>query len=287
MQLREVGPFEVFPIGMGCAALSVAPGDEDGEDVILAGLEAGATLLDTAACYVPGHLEQGHNELMIAAAVKRFGKDASNVVVATKGGVERTKSGGTIASDFIANGSPEFIKFQCDRSLGALGPLPIGIYQLHSPDPKVPVADTMSAFKELKDEGKIQGAGLCNVTVKQIKEASQVVRIDSVQNRFNPADRNSADVIDYCEQNHITFLAYSPLGGLGEKARQLGANNPRFEEVAQSKGVSPQRIALAWELALSTSIIPIPGSRRRATIKDSLAAATVPLSEEEVAFLNG
>lgn len=285
---RRIGDRAVSAIGMGAAGLSVGdpPPEEDGVAALVAAFECGVTLVDTAACYVPGHDAQGHNEALIARALAEWGGPAESVLVATKAGIVRTGSGGTIATDFSAAARPEEVVAQCEVSLRALGRDCIELYQLHSPADDVPLAETMGAFAGLVAAGKVRQVGVCNVDVDQLAEARSVVDVASVQNSFSPGNLASLPVIEACEADGIAFLAYSPLGGLGARARNLPERAPGFAEVAAELSVSPQRLALAWELARSPVVIPIPGARRAATIADSAAATGLELSAEHLARLD-
>lgn len=286
---RQIGRRKVSALGLGAAGLSVGPHPPENESIatIVAALDAGLTLIDTAACYVPSHEAPGHNEALIAKALAEWAGDPSQVVVATKAGVERIATGGTLETDFRPCGHPDDIRRQCEISLHSLGCEAIDLFQLHDPNNGVPLLETMGAFRALQDEGKVIHVGLSNVTVAQIREAQTVVDIAAVQNSFSPGNRSAGDVIRYCESNDITFLAYSPLGGLGERARSLPDHNPAFAEVAQERGISPQRVALAWELQLSPAVLPIPGARRPSTIRDSAAALELELTGDEMARLGG
>lgn len=288
MNARRLAGREVFPIGMGCAGLSVAdfPPEADAVRAIHAGLDAGVQVLDTAACYVPDEHRQGHNEAIIAKALATWSGDASDVVVATKTGIKRTGAV-DFNTDFLTSGRPEFVRETVETSLRCLGVDSIFLLQLHTPGPDVPITETMGAFAALQAEGKVQHCGLSNVTVDELEAARTVVDIVSVQNRFNPADRRSADVIRHCNDKGIAFLAYSPLDGLGAGARTMPGKVPAIVDVAAERGVSPHQVALAWELAVSPNVIPIPGARRPETIRDSAGAATVELTPDELARIGG
>lgn len=284
MKTRPIGDLQAGAIGLGAAGLSVGPHppEDDAIATIVAALDAGVTLIDTAACYVPRHDSPGHNEALIAKALATWGGDTDDVVVITKGGVERIATGGTLETDFRESGHPDDIRRQCETSLRALGVDTIDVYQLHNATTDVPLAETMGAFAALQQEGKIRHIGLSNASVAQVELARTIVEVVSVQNSFSPANRESADVVTYCEREGLAFLAYSPLGGLGDRARTMPDTVPALREIAQQRETSPHRIALAWELAWSPVMIPIPGARRPETIRDSAAAADVELSPEEM-----
>jgi aryl-alcohol dehydrogenase-like predicted oxidoreductase len=286
LRRRRVGTRDVGPIGFGEAGLSVLdpPTVEQSELVIQAAYDAGVTLFDTATCYVPSHDEQGYGERLIAGALRKHGVDLDEVVIASKAGIERVSTV-DFATDFVADGSPATIRRHCEATLRALETERIDLYLLHSPDPKVPLTETMGAFGELRDEGKIDLVGMCNVSVEQLDEVRAVVEIDCVQNKFSPAYPEGVDVIARCAELGVAFLAYSPLGGLGDRAKALPGDMPVLAEIAAERGVSPHRIALAWELALAPVVIPLVGARRVETISDSAQAADIDLSADELTRL--
>jgi aryl-alcohol dehydrogenase-like predicted oxidoreductase len=170
----------------------------------------------------------------------------------------------------------------CEASLAALGVRRIDVYQLHAPDPSVPLVESVGALARLRAEGKIAHVGLSNVTVREIDEARAVVPIVSVQNRWNPRHRapESDGVLSYCSAHGIAFLPYSPFGGAsGAKAL---SRTGRLAGEAKRRGMSPHRLVLAWMLAKSPAVIAIPGARRVESIVDSAKAADVELSADDV-----
>ncbi|WP_449066192.1 aldo/keto reductase [Planomonospora algeriensis] len=171
----------------------------------------------------------------------------------------------------------------CERSLKALGVEAIGLYQHHRPDPAVPYEETIGALRDLLDEGRIRLAGISNANPAQIRTAHEILggRLASVQNEYSPRFRSSEPEIDVCAELGVAFLPWSPLGGMSSAA---GLGGP-FAEVAAARGVSPQQVCLAWELARSPVVIPIPGASRPESILDSVRAAELELSEEELAAL--
>ncbi|MBF8187213.1 aldo/keto reductase [Nonomuraea sp. K274] len=280
---RALGSHQVSAIGLGAMPMSVAghmPDEAQSIRTILAALDAGITLIDTADAYAPSHRDVGHNERLVARALSLWGGDASTVVVATKGGHTRKPGGWDV------DGSPSYLKEACDRSLKALGVDSIGLYQHHRPDPGVPYEETMGALKDLHDAGKIQMAGISNANPEQIRLAHDILgdRLVSVQNEYSPRFRSSEPEIDVCAELGLAFLPWSPLGGISRHG-ELGARGDAFTEIAGAHGVSRQQVCLAWELARSPVVIPIPGASRPETILDSIGAATLELSEEELARL--
>ena len=169
--------------------------------------------------------------------------------------------------------------------LQRLGVEAIGLYQFHRPDPKVPFAESVGALAELKAAGKVRLVGLSNVSVDQINQARQLVEVASVQNEFSPRFRRSEGELVFCAAQRIAFLPWGPLGG-SHQSHDLGGRHRAFAEVAEAHGVSPQRVALAWELAKAPVVIPIPGASRPETITDSLGAAALRLSDDDLARLD-
>jgi aryl-alcohol dehydrogenase-like predicted oxidoreductase len=200
--------------------------------------------------------------------------------VATKGGHVRGDDG-----SWATDGRPEHLRAACEASLRRLGTDRIGLYQFHRPDPAVPYAESIGALAELQAEGKVRHIGISNADRGQIDEARAIVEVVSVQNQLGPDFRSSLDEVRHCERLGIAFLAWAPLGGGGQAAR-LGERYPALAAVAAARGVSPQRVALAWELALSPIVIPIPGARRPDTIRDSAAAADLVLAPDELELID-
>jgi aryl-alcohol dehydrogenase-like predicted oxidoreductase len=244
-------------------------------------LDAGVTLIDTADAYHQYADEVGHGEVLVAEALASYGRDTSHVLVATKGGHLRPGDG-----SWTVDGRPEYLKQACEASLKRLGVESIGLYQFHRPDPKVPYEESVGALRDLLDEGKIQRAGISNANPDRIRVSQEILggRLVSVQNQFSPAYQSSRPELELCDQLGIAFLPWSPLGGIS-RAGALGSRFQPFQDVAQAHGVSPQQVTLAWMLALSPVVIPIPGSSRPATIRDSVQAADLQLTPEEVRSL--
>jgi aryl-alcohol dehydrogenase-like predicted oxidoreductase len=272
---RRLGDADVFPIGLGAMpmALSGRPPEEQSIRAIHAALEAGVDLIDTADAYAIDESEVGHNERLIAKALK--GR-RDGVLVATKAG--HIRPGGAWELD----GRPEHVRAACEASLKALDTDRIDLYQYHRPDPNVPYADTVGAFKELQDEGKVRWIGLSNCTVAQLEEALGVADIVSVQNQLSlgytgPLGKGE---VDACTERGIAFLPWSPLGGIGNAGGT--ADVDPVAKAAEEHGVSPQQVALAWLLSLGPTVIPIPGASRPESIADSAQAADLELTREEL-----
>jgi aryl-alcohol dehydrogenase-like predicted oxidoreductase len=284
MQTRRIGDLQVSAIGLGGMPMSIEgrPDEQRSVAAVHAALDAGVTLFDTADAYHLYADEVGHNEALIARAVASYGGDTSGVLIATKGGHLRPGDG-----SWTLNGSPDYLKQACDASLKWLGVEAIGLYQFHRPDPKVPYEDSVGAIRDLLDAGKIRYAGISNANPQQIRIADDILdgRLVSVQNQFSPAFRSSEPELELCAQMDVAFLPWSPLGGISQ-AGALGSRYAPFAEVAAAHGVSPQRVCLAWMLAKAPVVIPIPGSSRPETIRDSAEAVELELSAEELARLD-
>jgi aryl-alcohol dehydrogenase-like predicted oxidoreductase len=278
MKTRPLGPsdLKVGAVGLGCMYLSIRerPSEDDAVRTLQAAIDAGVTLLDTADVYCLDHRDIGHNEKLVARALK--GRPKAPVVVATKGGLERPKGAWT------PNARPAHLRAACEASLKALGRERIDVYQLHAPDPAVPFTDSVGELARLRTEGKIAHIGLSNVSSHEIEDALRLVPIVSVQNRWNPLDREPErnGVLAACEKLQIAFLPYSPFGG-ANGARSLGSVGHLATE-AKTRGISPHRLVLAWMLAKSPVVIPIPGARRAESIVDCVGAAELALSAEDV-----
>jgi aryl-alcohol dehydrogenase-like predicted oxidoreductase len=255
------------------------PPDDQGARVIHAALDAGVTLIDTADVYCLDDTDIGHNERLIARALRTWAGDRSQVIVATKGGLQRP--GGRWETD----GRPEHLRVACNRSLEALGVERIDLYQLHAVDPEVPLAESVGALADLQRAGKIRWIGLSNVSVAEIREAGTIVRVTSVQNRLNPFFREALaeGVVAYCAQQGIGFLGYSPTGG-GRLNRKLPAH-PVLRPMAIRLGTTPHALVLAWVLARSPAVIVIPSARTVEHAVDSAGAAGLTLSEADLAAI--
>jgi aryl-alcohol dehydrogenase-like predicted oxidoreductase len=285
VQQRHIGDRPVSAIGLGAMPLSTKtdrPSREDAVAVVHAALDAGVTLVDTADAYAADEAEFGHNESLVAEALASYGGNASDVLVATKGG--HTRRG----SDWLLDGSPGYLRRACEASLRRLGVDAIGLYQFHRPDPDTPWEESMGALRQLADDGLVQMVGISNADVAQIDVARSIVgpALVSVQNQFSLGWRFSADEVAHCAAHGLAFLPWSPFGGV-TAAGSLSSTAPAFAEVASELGVSVYRVTLAWHLAQSDVVVPIPGASRPASIEDSAAAADLELSPEQLARLDG
>ena len=280
MQTRQIGDTKVSSIGLGGMPMSIEgrPDEERSIATIHAALDAGVTLVDTADAYHIGPDDIGHNELLIATALKAYGADESQVLVATKGGHTRPGDG-----SWGLDGSPDYLRTAAERSLKRLGVEAIGLYQFHRPDPEVPYEESIGALRDLLDEGKVIQAGISNADPDQIRTANEILggRLASVQNEFSPAFRSSENELELCTELGIAFLPWSPLGGI-KSAADLGSSFRVFDDVAAEVDATPQQVALAWELAKSPVVVPIPGSSRPETIRASVRAASLVLTREQL-----
>ncbi len=244
------------------------PADHDEAIAVLRrAVELGVNLIDTADSYGPGVSEE-----LIAEALHPYPED---LLIATKGGLTRTGPG-----QWPRDGSPEHLREACEGSLRRLKLETIELYQQHSPDSKVPYERSIAALKELQDEGKIRHIGISNVSVEQLETAREIVEVVSVQNRFNLTDRRSQDVLERCEELGIAFFPWAPIAA-GELAEPGGP----VARIASRHDASPGQIALAWLLARSGAIVPIPGTSSIEHLEENLAAADLQLSEDELAQL--
>ncbi|MFI9821399.1 aldo/keto reductase [Streptomyces sp. NPDC052013] len=283
MHTRRIGDVEVSAIGLGAMPMSIEGRPDEARSLatLHAALDAGVTLIDTADAYHRDAGEVGHNETLIAKALASHDR-GGDVLVATKGGHLRPGDG-----SWTLDGSPRHLKAACEQSLRRLGVEAIGLYQFHRPDPRVPYAESVGALRELLDEGKIRMAGISNADPARIREANEILggRLVSVQNQFSPAFRSSEPELRLCDELGIAFLPWSPFGGIS-RAGELGSAHAPFARIAHAHGVSPHQVCLAWMLAKSPVVVPIPGASRPQTVRDSLAAADLALTAEEIAELD-
>lgn len=284
MLQRRIGTRTVSAIGLGAMPMSVREhnDEERGLLTIKRALDEGVTLIDTADAYSPDEATFGHNEVLVAQALREYGAGPDDVLVATKGG--HTRRG----TDWLLDGTPAYLRTACLASIERLGVEQIALYQHHRPDPETDYADTVAGLKALLDEGLIAAAGISNANPEQIRLAHAELGdgLAAVQNQFSPAFLSSRDEIDLCAELGIAFLAWSPLGGMS-KAGDLGSEWEAFAKVGAKHGVSPQQACLAWELSLSDAVIPIPGASRPESVVDSAAAVHVQLDADDLALLGG
>jgi pyridoxine 4-dehydrogenase len=264
------GDLQVHRLGFGAMRITGEgiwgpPDDpEEAKRVLHRVVELGIDLIDTADSYGP---EVSEN--LIAEALHPY---PDGLVIATKGGLRRTGPG-----EWPRDARPERLKECCEASLRRLKLDRIDLYQLHSPDPQVPYEDSVGALKELQDEGKIKHVGVSNVSLDELEQARGIVEVVTVQNRYNVTDLHSEDVLEACEEAGIGFIPWFPLA-TGKLARPGGP----LDRIAQEHDASPGQIALAWLLARSPVMLPIPGTSSVEHLEENVAAAQIELSLEEV-----
>jgi aryl-alcohol dehydrogenase-like predicted oxidoreductase len=251
-----------------------------GLEVLHAALDLGVTFFDTADAYCLHDSETGHNERLIARALSTWNGDRSRVVVATKGGLTRPNG------QWVPDGRGRHLRAACEASVKALGVDRIQLYQLHAPDPRVPLATSVRALAALKDEALVERIGLCNVTVGQLEEARHITEISSVQVEVSVSnDENLLNgVVDYCITHGIELIAYRPLGG-SRRVRQL-RHDPVLAELAARHDATPAEIALAWLHTLSNRIVTIPGPTRVETVQSTVRAHQIGLNADDRERLN-
>ncbi len=270
---------EVSAIGFGAMHLSLEgrPPEDNGIAIVHRALDLGVSLIDTADAYCRDDDDMHHNERLIRRALESYRGDTKGVLVATKGGC--TRPGGA----WHTRGDPKYLGRTIRESHAALGgDGPIRLWQHHATDPRVRLEDSLMAARKAVAEGLIDHVGVSNYSVEQIERARQVVDVVSVQNQYSPWYRQpeTDGVLEYCESEGLTFLPWSPLGG-SHRAKRLDEYDD-LAALAREKGVSPQRLVLAWLRAKSSQVLPIPGATRLDSLKDSVAAAELEISADEV-----
>jgi pyridoxine 4-dehydrogenase len=240
------------------------PDADEAKATLRRAVELGVNFIDTADSYGPQVSER-----LIAEALYPYPDD---LVIATKGGLVRPGPG-----RWDADGRPEHLREACEGSLRRLRLDQIPLYQFHRPDPTVPLAESLGMLVQLKDEGKIRHIGVSNVSQAQLHAAEQITPVVSVQNRYNAADRNSETMVDTCEVEQLAFLPWAPI--------QQADASPAVAEAASRHGASPRQIVLAWLLARSPQILPIPGTGSPGHVEANIAAASIELTPDEVAAI--
>ncbi|GAA3396009.1 aldo/keto reductase [Cryptosporangium minutisporangium] len=240
------------------------PDREAAKAVLRRAVELGVNFIDTADSYGPNVSEE-----LIAEALYPYPDD---LVIATKGGLTRTGPG-----VWPRNGRPEHLVKALEGSLKRLKLEQIPLYQFHAPDPAVPIEESLGALIEAKQAGKVRHIGVSNFDETQIAIAQGLTPIVSVQNRYNADDRTSESVVDLCEQEQLAFLPWAP----------ISAESAAVKEAAVNHGISPRQVVLAWLLARSPQMLPIPGTGSIGHLEENIAAASVRLSPAEVAAITG
>ena len=271
---RLGGDLEVHRLGYGAMQITGdgvwgLPQDHEGALAVLrAAVAGGVDFIDTADSYGPVVSEQ-----LIAEALHPY---PDGLVVATKAGFTRPGPG-----EWTAVGRPAYLKQQVELSLRNLRVDRIDLIQLHRVDPEVPLEDQVGAFAELREQGKVRHIGLSEVSVDQLEQARTVTEIASVQNLYNLANRQSQDVLDHATREGIAFIPWFPIA-----TGDLAAPDSPVADIARELDASPSQVALAWLLQISPVVLPIPGTRSVDHLRENLGAATLELSEEELARLN-
>lgn len=268
---------KVSKLGLGCAPLSVSgrPDRSQAIAVIQAAFESGISLFDTANTYCLDEHDLGHNEHLLQVALSGYSSD--DYLIITKGGLARPN--GT----WICDGKPHSLRAACEHSLRTLQREYHPMYILHAPDPDVPFEESVGELIRLQNEGKILHLGLSNVSVAQCQQALNMTTISCIQNRLHLYDRHSDDVLRWCEQHNISFIAYSPFGG-SERSSHL-QSDPILTELAHKYSVSPYQIVIAWLLALSPNLLPIPAATKPASIEDSTRGIDLLLDAADISLL--
>lgn len=236
--------------------------------VLRRALELGVDFIDTADSYGPDV-----DEILIAEALHPY---PSHLVIATKGGCVRGRQGG-----WTPDGRPEHLRRALEGSLQRLKLERIDLYQFHTPDPKVPFAESIGALAECQRAGMIRHLGVSNVSVSELEEARKIVPVVSVQNEYNVDDRGSGDVLQACERLGIAFIPWYPLGA-GQSLRSA-----RLQRIAAKRGATPAQVALAWLLSRSPAMLPIPGTSSVDHLEENVRAAGLRLTKEDLSALAG
>jgi pyridoxine 4-dehydrogenase len=240
--------------------------------VLRRAVELGVNFIDTADAYGPEISER-----LIAEVLHPYPKD---LIIATKGGLTRPGP-----NDWVADCTPKHLREACEQSLKRLKLERIDLYQLHTIDAKVPLEDSLGELSRLQKEGKIRHIGVSNFKLDELKRAQRIVPVVSVQNRYNVVDRSSQDVLDYCGREHIAFIPWAPLARGTPEARSDKSEGEAFKKIAADHGVSDLQLAIAWLLAKSPAMLPIPGTSSVPHLEENVAAAKVALTPGDLAAI--
>jgi pyridoxine 4-dehydrogenase len=268
------GGLEVRRLGFGAMRITGdgvwgPPENHDGAIATLRrAVELGINLIDTADSYGPYVSEE-----LIAEGLYPYPDD---LVIATKGGLTRTGPG-----EWPRDARPEHLRQACEGSLRRLRVDRIDLYQLHAPDPEVPYEDSVGTLKELRDEGKVRLVGVSNVSLEQLQTARDIVPVATVQNRYNLEDRSSEDVLERCEELGLGFIPWFPLS-----AGSLAGPGGPLDEIAGRHDATVAQVALAWLLARSEAMLPIPGTSSVEHLEENVAAAGIEPSDKDMAQLH-
>ena len=287
LQTRKIADLNVSLVGLGCMPLSNIKMVDHREQAIATihhAIDLGITLLDTANVYSPTWDTVGHNETLVAEAMRTYSgsADISKVVIATKGGI--TKPAENVAE---RDGTREGLLKACEASLKRLNTSSIELYQFHRHDPSVTYTEQMLSLKALKDAGMVKRIGLSNAQGPELAVALEILGgpndggVVSIQNEYSPRYRGEQDVLDKCAELGIAFLPWSPLGGAAQ-AGEVGSRYSYFASVATEVGATAQEVALAWLLALTPVMIPIPGATKTATVDSIIRSTELKLTSAQV-----
>lgn len=269
-----IGDLTVHRLGLGAMRITgegmwgMPTDPRQARQVLRRAVQLGVNLIDTADAYGPDVSEQ-----LIYDALHPY---PPGLVIATKGGETRPS-----ASAWVPDGSPKHLRAACEGSLKRLHLQRIDLYQLHTPDPKVPIADSLGELARLQQEGKIRHIGVSNFSLAQLQQARKQVKVVSVQNRYNVNDRDSEDVLQYCAHEGLAFLPWAPLGH-GPGPARAEPSDAAIAQIARARGVSAQQVALAWLLQRSKAMLPIPGTSSPQHLEDNIAAVNLRLTTQEL-----
>ena len=304
MKTRTIGSFEVTAVGLGCMPLSDMPpkepsmlNDREGAiGVIHAALDFGVTLLDTADIYAPTWNTIGHNERLVGEAVRTWNgtpAQKAKLVLATKGGITRDKEEGNWFGISGRSADKHYFFRAVEASALRLGVEQIDVWQHHRLDHFMPYETQFENVLALKEHGYVKHIAVSNVSAEQLRRAIKIGGtpaqggLVSVQNEFSPRYRNSQEVIDICAEHGIAYLPWSPLGGINKGSKDLSTDRfGSFKSIAQSKGVSPFALTIAWHLANFPTSIPIPSSTKAENILETMAGVNVEITTDELQELN-
>jgi len=287
LQTRKIADLTISLVGLGCMPLSNIKMVDHREQAIATihhAIDSGITLLDTANVYSPTWDTFGHNETLVAEAVRTYSgsADISKVIIATKGGIIKP------ADNVVErDGTREGLLKACEASLKRLNTSSIELYQFHRHDPSVTYTDQMLSLKALKDAGMVKRIGLSNAQGPELAVALEILGgpndggVVSIQNEYSPRYRGEQDVLDKCTELGIAFLPWSPLGGAAQ-AGEVGSRYSDFASVATEVGATAQEVVLAWLLALTPVMIPIPGATKTATVDSIIRASALKLTSAQV-----
>jgi aryl-alcohol dehydrogenase-like predicted oxidoreductase len=287
LQTRKIADLTVSLVGLGCMPLSNIKMVDHREQAIATihhAIDLGITLLDTANVYSPTWDTFGHNETLVAEAMRSYSgsADISKVIIATKGGIIKP------AENVVErDGTREGLLKACEASLKRLNTSSIELYQFHRHDPSVTYTEQMLSLKALKDAGMVKRIGLSNAQGPELDIALEILGgpndggVVSIQNEYSPRYRGEQDVLDKCMKLGIAFLPWSPLGGAAQ-AGEVGSRYSDFAAVATEVGATAQEVVLAWLLALTPVMIPIPGATKTATVDSIIRSTALKLTSAQV-----